>query len=222
MADAAHIPDETETRARWGSFAWTDTNAEQAKVIIARYPPGREHSAIMPLLDLAQRQVGAETNTQGWLPVPVIEFVAKAVNMPYMRAYEVVSFYTMYNMAPVGRFHVQVCGTTPCMLRGSDDVLAACKQRGLKKGATTPDGLFTLTEVECLGACANAPMVQINDDNYEDLTFDSMAAILDTLATGDAPKPGPQIDRTTSAPEGGPTTLKEMVGENYDYRGQWA
>ena len=222
MADAAHIPDEVETRARWGGFAWTAENAAQAKVVIGRYPPGREHSAIMPLLDLAQRQVGAETNTQGWLPVPVIEFVAKAVNMPYMRAYEVVSFYTMYNMAPVGRWHVQVCGTTPCMLRGSDDVLAACNQRGLKKGATTPDGLFTLTEVECLGACANAPMVQINDDNYEDLTFDSMSAILDALAKGDTPKPGPQIDRTTSAPEGGPTTLKEMVSENHDYRGLWA
>ncbi len=222
MSEAAHIPDEAETRARWGAFAWTDANAEQAKVIIGRYPPGREHSAIMPLLDLAQRQVGAETNTQGWLPVPVIEFVAKQVNMPYMRAYEVVSFYTMYNMAPVGRYHVQVCGTTPCMLRGSDDVLAACKQRRLKKGATTPDGLFTLTEVECLGACANAPMVQINDDNYEDLTFDSMAAILDTLAAGVTPKPGPQIERQTSAPEGGPTVLKEMVSEHHDYRGRWA
>ena len=218
MADAAHIPDEAETRARWGGFAWTTENAAKAKAIIGRYPPGREHSAIMPLLDLAQRQVGAETNTQGWLPVPVIEYVAKAVNMPYIRAYEVVSFYTMYNMAPVGRYHVQVCGTTPCMLRGSDDVLAACKQRGLAKGRTTPDGLFTLTEVECLGACANAPMVQINDDNYEDLTFDSMSAILETLASGGTPKPGPQIGRQTSCPEGGPTTLKEMVDENHDYR----
>ena len=125
----------------------------------------------MPLLDLAQRQVGAETQTQGWLPVPVIEYVAAYLGMPYMRAYEVATFYTMFNLAPVGRYHVQVCGTTPCMLRGSDDVLAACYKKGLKKGATTPDGLFTLTEVECLGACANAPMVQINDDNYEDLTL---------------------------------------------------
>jgi NADH-quinone oxidoreductase subunit E len=108
------------------------------------------------------------------------------------------------------------------MLRGSDDVMAACKNRGLVKGGTTPDGLFTLTEVECLGACANAPMVQINDDNYEDLTFDSMSEILDALAAGGTPKPGPQIDRTTSCPEGGPTTLPEMVGENHDYRGGWA
>jgi NADH-quinone oxidoreductase subunit E len=211
MADAAHIPDEAETRARWGDFAWTAENAEKAREIIARYPKGREHSAIMPLLDLAQRQVGAETNTQGWLPVPVIEYVARAVNMPYIRALEVVSFYTMYNMAPVGRYHVQVCGTTPCMLRGSDDVLDACYKKGLKKGQTTPDGLFTLTEVECLGACVNAPMVQINDDNYEDLTFESTTAILEALARGEQPKPGPQIDRFLAAPVGGPTVLKEFT-----------
>ncbi|TVV75187.1 complex I 24 kDa subunit family protein [Sphingomonas solaris] len=211
MSDAAPTPDEAEVRARWGCFAWTAENETTAKSMIGRYPPGREHSAIMPLLDLAQRQVGAETQTQGWLPVPVIEYVAKAVNMPYIRAYEVVSFYTMYNMAPVGRYHVQVCGTTPCMLRGSDDVFAACKQRGLAKGRTTPDGLFTLTEVECLGACANAPMVQINDDNYEDLTFDGMSAILETLASGGTPTPGPQNGRQTSCPEGGPTTLKYMA-----------
>ena len=212
MADAAHIPDEAETRARWGAFAWTEANAAKVKEIIGRYPPGRQFSAIMPLLDLAQRQVGAETNTQGWLPVPVIEYVAKQIAMPYIRAYEVVTFYTMYNLAPVGRFHVQVCGTTPCMLRGSDDVFAACKNHGLIKGKTTPDGLFTLSEVECLGACANAPMVQINDDNYEDLTFDSMSAILEAMARGETPKPGPQNGRQTSCPEGGPTTLKEMVG----------
>ena len=211
MADAAHIPDEAETRARWGNFAWTAENARQVKKIIARYPKGREHSAIMPLLDLAQRHVGAETQTQGWLPVPVIEYCAKAVGMPYIRALEVVSFYTMYNMAPVGRYHVQVCGTTPCMLRGSDDVLDACYKKGLKKGQTTPDGLFTLTEVECLGACVNAPMVQINDDNYEDLTFESTTAILEALARGETPKPGPQIDRFKAAPVGGPTVLKEFV-----------
>ena len=221
MADASHIPDEAETRARWGAFAWNEANAAKVKEIIGRYPPGRQHSAIMPLLDLAQRQVGAETNTQGWLPVPVIEYVAAQIDMPYIRAYEVATFYTMYNLAPVGRYHVQVCGTTPCMLRGSDDVFAACKNHGLAKGKTTPDGLFTLSEVECLGACANAPMVQINDDNYEDLTFDSMTAVLDTLARGETPKPGPQIDRQTSCPEGGPTTLPEMASENHDYRGLW-
>jgi NADH-quinone oxidoreductase subunit E len=222
MADLPHIPDEAETRARWGTFAWTEANDFKAKEIIARYPPGREHSAILPLLDLAQRQVGAETQTQGWLPVPVIEYVGRQIHMPYIRALEVVSFYTMFNMAPVGRFHVQVCGTTPCMLRGSDDVMKACKNKGMVKGKTTPDGLFTLTEVECLGACANAPMVQINDDNFEDLTYESMTAVLETLAAGGTPKPGPQIDRVTSCPEGGPSTLKEMASENHDYRGQWA
>jgi NADH-quinone oxidoreductase subunit E len=175
----------------------------------------------MGLLDLAQRQVGTETNTQGWLPVPVIEYVAAQLDMPYMRAYEVATFYTMYNMGPVGKFHVQVCGTTPCMLRGSDDVLAACKSKGLVKGGTTPDGVFTLNEVECLGACANAPMVQINDDNFEDLTFDSMIALLDALAAGKPVKVGPQIDRQTSCPEGGPSSLKEMALENHDYRGEW-
>ena len=215
------IPDIDGLRAQWGGFRWSAASEAQAQTVIGRYPPGRQHSAIIPLLDLAQRQVGTETDTQGWLPVPVIEYVAAYLNMPYMRAYEVATFYTMFNLAPVGRYHVQVCGTTPCMLRGSDDVLAACAAKGLKKGATTPDGLFTLTEVECLGACANAPMVQINDDNYEDLTFESTAAVLEALARGEAPKPGPQVARQTSAPETGVTTLPEMVNDNHDYRGQW-
>ena len=222
MSDAAHIPDEAETRARWGGFAWTAENAAQAQKIIARYPPGRQQSAVMPLLDLAQRQVGAETQTQGWLPIPVMEYIGAQLGMAYIRVLEVATFYTMYNLAPVGRYHVQVCGTTPCMLRGSDDVLDACYKKGLKKGATTADGLFTLTEVECLGACANAPMVQINDDNYEDLTFETTTAILEALARGEQPRIGPQIERQTSCPEGGPTTLKEMVSENHDYRGRWA
>ena len=187
MADAAHIPDEAETRARWGAFAFTDENLAKAKTIIARYPEGRQRSAVMPLLDLAQRQVGAETQTQGWLPVPVIEYVAAMLDMPYIRAYEVASFYTMYNLAPVGRYHVQVCGTTPCLLRGSDDVMAACANKGLVKGKTTPDGLFTLTEVECMGNCANAPMVQINDDNFEDLDYDRTIGILEALAAGESP-----------------------------------
>jgi NADH-quinone oxidoreductase subunit E len=222
VADAPQIPDEAEVRARWGAFAWTAENAEKAKAVIARYPAGRQRSAVMPLLDLAQRQVGAETQTQGWLPVPVIEYVAAALDMPFIRAFEVATFYTMYNLAPVGRYHVQVCGTTPCLLRGSDDVMAACKNRGMVKGKTTPDGLFTLTEVECMGTCTNAPMVQINDDNYEDLDYDSMTRILDDLAAGKEPKAGTQnAKRHTSEPEGGPTTLKEMVKTNHDYRKEW-
>ncbi len=222
MADAPQIPNEAETRARWSAFAWTEDNQRKANEIVGRYPAGRQQSASIPLLDLAQRQVGAETRTQGWLPVPVIEFVARAIGVPYMRVYEVATFYTMFNLAPVGRFHVQVCGTTPCLLRGSDDVLAACRNQGLVKGKTTPDGLFTLTEVECLGACANAPMVQINDDNFEDLDYDKTVAVLHALADGEAPKPGPQIDRQVSCPEGGPTSLVEMATENHDYRGEWA
>ena len=222
MADHVHIPDEAETRARWGAFAWSPESAEKARVILARYPEGRQQSASIPFLDLAQRQVGAETNTQGWLPVPVIEFVARELSMPYMRVYEVATFYTMFNLAPVGRYHVQVCGTTPCLLAGSDDVMKACKNHGLVKGKTTPDGLFTLTEVECLGTCANAPMVQINDDNFEDLDYDRTTAILEALSRGEAPTPGSQTGRRASCPAGGPTTLVQMQTENHDYRGEWA
>ena len=222
MAERAPAPDTPELRERWGGFAWTPENAAQAAKVVGRYPPGRQRSAVMPLLDLAQRQVGAETNTQGWLPLPVIEFVARELGMPVIRVLEVATFYTMYNLAPVGRFHVQVCGTTPCMLRGSDDILDACKKRGMRKGHTTPDGLWTLTEVECMGNCASAPMVQINDDNYEDLTVERFDKVLDGLAVGAQPKTGTQEPgRHTVEPLGGPTTLTEMVAANHDYRGQW-
>ena len=222
MADAPQIPDEAETRARWENFAWSEENQAKAAEILGRYPKGREQSASIPFLDLAQRQVGAETGTQGWLPIPVIEFVARQIGVAYIRVYEVATFYTMFNLAPVGRYHVQVCGTTPCMLRGSDDVFAACRNQGLVKGKTTPDGMFTLSEVECLGTCANAPMVQINDDNFEDLDYDRTVAILTALAKGESPKPGPQVERQASAPEGGPTSLTAMVSENHDYRNEWA
>jgi NADH-quinone oxidoreductase subunit E len=194
-----------------GPFDWTPENAVEAQRIVDLYPQGRQASAVMPLLWLAQGQIAATTGS-AWLPVPVIEFVARQLGMPYIRVYEVTSFYTMYNLAPVGRFHVQVCGTTPCQLRGSDDIMRACKDKGLSKGQNTPDGLFTLTEVECLGACANAPMVQINADNYEDLTYDSMTAILETLARGETPKTGSQIGRTASCPAGGATSLLETNG----------
>ncbi len=191
-------------------FTWTTENTAEAARIVALYPEGRQASAVMPLLWLAQGQMGAATGS-AWLPVPVIEYIAKQLAMPYIRVYEVASFYTMYNLAPIGRYHVQVCGTTPCQLRGSDDVMRACQDAGLKKGANTPDGLFTLTEVECLGACANAPMAQINADNYEDLTYDSMAAILTALAKGETPATGSQIGRTASCPAGGATTLLEVM-----------
>jgi NADH-quinone oxidoreductase subunit E len=222
VAERAPHPDTPELRERWGNFAWTAENAAEAKKIVARYPERRQRSAVMPLLDLAQRQIGAETNTQGWLPIPVIEFVARELDMPVIRVLEVASFYTMYNLAPVGRFHVQVCGTTPCMLRGSDDILGACYKRGMKQGHTTADGVWTLTEVECMGNCSSAPMVQINDDNYEDLTPERLDHLLDELAAGRQPKTGTQDPaRHTVEPVGGPTTLKEMVFENHDYRSEW-
>jgi NADH-quinone oxidoreductase subunit E len=222
MAGRSLAPDTPELRARWGAFAFNKAWDKQAKDAVARYPEGRQRSAVMALLDYAQRQVGEETQTQGWLPIPVIEYVAAYLDMPVIRVLEVATFYFMYNLVPVGKFHVQVCGTTPCMLRGSDDLLDACYARGMKKGHTTADGLWTLTEVECMGNCATAPMVQINDDNYEDLTAERLDAVLDALAAGQQPKTGTQEPgRHTSEPSGGPTTLKDMVSENHDYRGQW-
>jgi NADH-quinone oxidoreductase subunit E len=223
MADRYLEPDSPELRARWGNFVWAPKWADKAKAAIARYPEGRQRSAVMAYLDYAQRQVGEETNTQGWLPIPVIEFVARELGMPVVRVLEVATFYTMYNLVPVGRFHVQVCGTTPCMLRGSDDIIAACEKRGMHQGHTTDDGLWTFTEVECMGNCASAPMVQINDDNYEDLTPERLDAVLDALARGETPKAGTQEPgRFTVEPSGALSSLAAMVDENHDYRGEWA
>ena len=222
MADAPQIPDEAAVRAQWGDFAFTSANMARAKELISHYPEGRQASAVLGLLDLAQRQVGEQTNTQGWLPVPVIEYVAQQLDMPYMRVYEVVTFFGMFNMVPVGRFHVQVCGTTPCMLRGADDLLETCYKRGMKKRATTADGLFTLSEIECIGNCASGAVVQINDDNYEDLTAERLDYILDELAAGRQPKTGTQEPgRHTVEPVGEPTNLAAMMTENHDYRGEW-
>lgn len=222
MADRYLEPDTPELRAQWDNFAWTPEWAAKAKAAIARYPAGRQRSAVMALLDYAQRQVGEATKTQGWLPIPVMEFVARELDMPVIRVVEVATFYTMYNLVPVGRFHVQVCGTTPCMLRGSDDILSACKKRGMEKGHTTTDGLWTLTEVECMGNCASAPMVQINDDNYEDLTTARFDAVLDALARGETPKAGTQDPaRHTVEPVGEPTNLAAMISANHDYRSEW-
>ena len=223
MADRNHLPDTPELRSRWGEFAFTDANREAADKIIKRYPEGRQKSAVMPLLDLAQRQVGEETDTQGWLPLPVIEYVADYLDMPVIRVLEVASFYFMYNLVPVGKYHVQVCGTTPCMLQGSDALFETCYKRGMKKGHISEDGLWTLTEVECMGNCATAPMAQINDDNYEDLTPERLDAILDALAAGEQPKTGTQQPgRHTSEPANALSTLHEMVEDNHDYRSEWA
>ncbi len=184
------------------SFAFTAENKAEADAHVAKYPAGRQASAVLPLLDLAQRQGG------GWLPRAAIERVAEILDMAPIRVQEVASFYSMFNLAPVGKHLVQICTTTPCWLRGSDEIVAACEQRlGVEVGGSTDDGEFTLVEVECLGACVNAPMMQINDDYYEDLDAASTMAILDALARGETPATGSQTGRRTSAPAGGPTTL---------------
>ncbi len=187
------------------SFTFSPENAERAAVIIARYPEGRQQSAVMPLLDLAQRQAG------GWLPREVLDYIADYLDMPRIRVYEVATFYTMYNTKPVGRHLVQLCRTTPCWLCGSEDVLNACRDfLGIGIGETTEDGLFTLIEVECLGACCNAPMMQINDDFYEDLDADATRNVLETLKKGEQPKTGSQTGRVSSEPVGALTTLKHQ------------
>ena len=189
------------------SFAFTAENAAKAKEIIARYPEGKQGSAVMPLFDLAQRQ------NDGWLSEPAIRYVADMLDISYIRALEVATFYTMYNLSPVGKHYVAVCTTTPCWLRGSDEIMTACKKRlGIEVGETTEDGMFTLDEVECMGACVNAPMMQIDDDYYEDLDKESTVRILDQFAKGETPEAGPQIERQKSAPVGGRTTLKSKEG----------
>ncbi|MGC1464498.1 MAG: NADH-quinone oxidoreductase subunit NuoE [Pseudolabrys sp.] len=183
-------------------FAFSKENLAWAKGQIAKYPEGRQQSAIIPLLWRAQEQAG------GWLPEAAIRHVAEFLGMARIRALEVATFYTMFNLEPVGKFHVQLCGTTPCRLRGADDLEKVCRERIGEQGHVTADGKFSWVEVECLGACVNAPMAQINYDYYEDMTAESFNKVLDGLAAGKKVKPGPQIDRQLSAPVGGPTTLK--------------
>lgn len=183
-------------------FSFTDESVAEAKRIIAKYPEGRQQSAVMPLLYLAQKQ------NNGWLSQPALEYIAGFLGMPVIRVAEVATFYTMYNLQPIGRHHVQVCTNLSCWLRGSDEIMDACRDAlGIEIGGTTDDGAFTLSEVECLCACVNAPVVQIDDDFYEDLTPDSIRTILAELRAGRAPKTGSQIGRTSSEPIGGLTTL---------------
>ncbi|HTV44533.1 MAG TPA: NADH-quinone oxidoreductase subunit NuoE [Stellaceae bacterium] len=191
------------------SFAFTPENLAAARAHIAKYPPGRQASAVLALLDLAQRQAG------GWLPRAAMDHVAQLLEMAPIRVYEVGSFYTMLNLRPVGRYLLQACTTTPCWLRGSDAVVGACeKQLGIGVGGTTEDGLFTLVEVECLGACVNAPILQVNDDFYEDLDGPATEALLEALRAGHPPPPGSVIGRHGSEPEGGRTTLNEPAARN--------
>lgn len=199
------------------SFIFTKENMEKAQNHIAKYPEGRQSSAVLPLLDLAQRQSG------GWLPREAIEAVAELLKMPIIRVFEVASFYTMFNLNPVGKYHLQICGTTPCWLRGAAELKDRCqKVLGIKENEVTCDGKFSLAEVECLGGCVNAPIVQINDDYYEDISLDQMEKILGNLAEDTPCKPGPQIERHNSAPVGHNSgskpnsepklTKKEVVG----------
>ncbi len=186
-------------------FAFTPENLAWAKETIAKYPAGKEASAIIPLLWRAQEQ------HSGWLPEPALRYVADMLGVAYIRAYEVATFYTMFQLSPVGtKAHVQVCGTTPCMLRGAEGLIEVCKRRIAEHPhELSEDGEFSWEEVECLGACANAPMVQIWKDTYEDLTPEALDKILAAFARGATPKAGSQIGRKTSAPEGAPTTLTD-------------
>jgi NADH-quinone oxidoreductase subunit E len=187
------------------AFAFTPENAAWAQAVIARYPPDKRASAVIPILWRAQEQHG------GWLPEPAMRLVADMLGMADIRVYEIATFYTLFQLAPVGKkAHVQVCGTTPCMLRGSQALIEVCKRRIHNEPLhLSADGDFSWQEVECLGACTNAPMVQISRDTYEDLTAELFEKVLDRLASGDAPKPGSQIGRQASCPAGGATTLKD-------------
>ncbi len=176
-------------------MAFKFKDQKQVEEILAKYPQARKKSAVMPLLDLAQRQ------NENWVSKDVIETIAEILEMPEIKVYEVASFYTMYNLKPVGKYLVQFCKTTPCMLRGIDEIAKAVQEKlGIKINETTEDNLFTLKEVECLGACVNAPMVQINDDFVEDLTVESFLKIIDDLKSGKSFKVGSQTGRQCSAP----------------------
>ena len=187
------------------TFAFSAENQAWAQQTIAKYPEGKQASAVIPLLWRAQEQ------HEGWLPEPAIRLVADMLDMAYIRVYEIATFYTMFQLQPVGRkAHVQVCGTTPCMLRGAEDLVAVCKRRiASQPHHVSPDGDFSWEEVECLGVCANAPMVQIWKDTYEDLTPELFEKVLDGFASGNPPAPGSQIGRIASSPEGGLTSLTD-------------
>ena len=190
-----------------GWFSFSDENMERARAILARYPEPRKQSAVLPLLHLAQEQHG------GWLPRAILDYVADFLGMPRIRVYEVATFYDMFNTRPVGRTQVRVCTTTPCWLCGSDDVVRACKDAlGIDVGESTPDGRFYLREFECLGACANAPVLWVDDDFYEDLDYARTKEIVETLKRGERPEPGPQNGRVASMPLGGKTTLLDAGG----------
>jgi NADH-quinone oxidoreductase subunit E len=187
-----------------------ESNAAIEKVL-AKYPPGKQASGVIPLLDIAQRQMKRQTGS-AWIPRVAMDVIARRLDMAPIRVYEVVTFYFMFNTRPVGKFHLQLCTTTPCWLRGSDDMVKACREAtGIQSfGETSADGMFTMTEVECLGACVNAPILQVDDDFYEDMDAERTRALIEALRRGERPQPGSMAGRQTSAPEGGPTTLTTL------------
>jgi len=185
-------------------FDFTPENYKRIEAIKANYPEGHKVAAMMPILDVAQRQ------NDNWLPISAMNKVAEILDVPPMRVYEVATFYTMYNRNPVGKYYLQLCTTTPCQLCGSDAILKTIQDKlGIKPGQTTPDKMFTLLEVECLGACVNAPMIQINDMYYEDLEPSDMEEILDDLIAGRTPEIGPRNGRYSCEPRTGLTSLTE-------------
>jgi len=191
------------------SFAFSDEHLARAKDIIAKYPEGRQASAVMPLLDLAQRQ-------EGWVTKPAIEVIADMLDMAVIRVLEVATFYTMYELSPVGKHHIQVCHSLPCLLRGSNEVFRACKDKlGISAGQSTDDGQFTVNAVECAGACVNAPVAAIGDDYVEDLDYERTLKLIEALQSGQDISIGSQIGRVTSAPDGGPTSLSEDPTQKY-------
>ncbi|CAH3020434.1 unnamed protein product [Porites evermanni] len=203
MSDKLFVHRDTPENNADTPFELTQENLERAKVIMDNYPIGHKAAAVIPLLDLAQRQ-------HGWLPISAMNYVADMLEMPRMRVYEVTTFYTMFNREPIGKYHIQVCTTTPCQLRDSDMVVDVIRKKlGIKMGETTKDGMFTLTSVECLGACVNAPMMQINDNYFEDLSEKDTEEILDDLVAGRTPKAGPRSGRFCCEPAGGLTSLTE-------------
>src|SRR5918993_1575407 len=197
------------------SFAFSPENEAYADQQIAKYPPGRQASAIIAILGKAQEQAG------GWLPRKAIEVVAAKLDMPVIRVMEVATFYTMFNLEPVGKYFIQFCGTTPCMLRGAGDIKKVLESRFGEQNHVTADGLFTWLEVECLGACCNAPMAQINKDYYEDLTPEILDKLLDDLAAGREVKPGPQQGRRASEPAGAGNTLQDPALFDGSVVGAW-
>jgi len=193
------------------SFAFDAESQAEIATTIAKYPAGKQASGVLPLLWIAQRQMGRQTNS-AWVPVKAMDEIARILEIAPIRVYEVCTFYLMFNTAPVGKFHLQLCTTTPCWLRGSDDVVAACRAAIGLKGwkEISADGLFSMTEVECLGACVNAPILQVNDDFYEDMDAEKTKALIEALRRGEIPKPGSMSGRQTSAPDGGPITLTTL------------